>query len=158
MAEKDFFYYVKAQVTSTAIENQFPSSPVSKRELEIQIDKLRRMVEAYGKRFPMGLASGLSTSAAKLRKQKGPHLYRLAQQSKRVDALLSKWIEANIKSMYPHAALKLRKKIPANARYATKVFNDKIHKGAQLLLSGVTGDALLAGIHDLKRLPGKRKG
>ena len=84
MAEDSLIFHAKALAMQTMIERL--SSDSNRRELEIQTEKLARMAKEFDEKFPWTLARTMP--AAKFRKKKGPHLHRLAQQSKHLDKLL----------------------------------------------------------------------
>jgi hypothetical protein len=80
------------------------------READIQIDKLDRMVKKFDEKFPPSLI--LQVPVHELRRKKGPALHGVAQQSKRVDKIISKLMEQHtLRHLLPSADYALRRKL-----------------------------------------------
>ncbi len=113
-----------------AIADALPPDLPSMRELQIQIEKLERAARKFNKDFPWDL----SGDEKQLRRKKGPHMRRIAQQAKRVDALLLKAVmEWGTRDVVPNATPAERKKVllPAVRKRLADV-DRRIHEVAQL--------------------------
>jgi hypothetical protein len=127
MAEDSLGFHAKALAT-LEILNKLPETP-TRRELAIQIEKLGRMAKEFDKRFPWH--SVLSVPATKLRKQQGPHLHRLSQQSKRVDKLLSKMIVELAVQEVPGIRKTGKGNLNKFAEIFVKYLNSSTHEAAE---------------------------
>lgn len=66
--------------------------PALWRETDIQTDKLQRMVKKFRKKFPLAEAYAV-LGGKEARKQIGPEMHRLEQQSKKISELLGRVME-----------------------------------------------------------------
>ena len=104
---KDGFYFAEKAInlrdllTQMSVHQRFRRFAFklsAYREADIQIDKLDRMAKEYSKKF-----RGADLSSTELAKKQGPHLHRLGQQSKKVDAAMSKLVgQTLIESVKEH--------------------------------------------------------
>ncbi len=158
MADDTLDFHGKA-LGLQAVVWKMPADLPSQREVRIQIDKLRRMAEAFDKKFPWTLT--LQMPVEKLRRKKGPDLHRLAQQSKRLDVGMAKLWEEWLRSELPDLDYGARKKIPAASREFVRVVNKNIYDGIQQLRLSATKAATKEaeeGLRGIKRLsPGSRR-
>ena len=120
----------------------------SRRDAEIQIEKLDRMAFKFSKKFPWHLP--LSMSAEKIRRKKGPEMHRLMQQSKRLDKLMAKlWTE--FFQDIPNIPEKDRKKLPRISEKFVHLLNKRIYESSQQLrLSSIAAGEGLKGIKRLE--------
>ena len=124
MAEDAFGFHTKAFATRSVLKNLGKPSFSSCREVGIQGAKLDRMATAFEKKFPWNL----TVSTAKLRKEKGSHLHRLTQQSKRVDEAVSRLVEEWVCSQYDLTASQKKQILPKAVGAQVRKMNKRIHQ------------------------------
>jgi hypothetical protein len=131
MPDDGFDFSVKAISFQGILKNALTKDLPSRRELDIQVDKLGRMAAEFTKRF--GLKAILSTPPAKLRKQKGPYLHRLTQQSRHVDTLMAKMMTELFLTNEEFAKwpAKHKKRLPLLSRKFVHQLNRNYHKVTQ---------------------------
>jgi hypothetical protein len=114
-----------------AIADSLPQDIPSMRELQIQIDKLERTARKFNKDFPWNLTS----TKKDVRKKKGLRMHGIAQQAKRVDALVEKAVmEWGNRDVAPNATPAERKKVmlPAVRKRLADV-ESTIHEVSELI-------------------------
>jgi hypothetical protein len=158
MTEDSFSFHTKVLGFRRMIE-RFPQTE-TRRELDIQIDKLARMVEEFDKKFPWQLV--LSVPAAKLRKKKGLHLHRLGQQAKHLDKLFWELLKESAVREVPGIEKEGKGKLNKVCQKIVEVMNSNLHKITEQMKLDTTSKAMegLAGIRPPKQLkprPKKKK-
>ena len=135
MGNNPAIFQTKALVIRTVLEgqllgNQFPFSGChSKRELDIQVAKLERMLAVFVKKFRPE-AAALKTSAERkaFRRKIGPEIAKLDQQAKKMDGLFYKTIEeAYFQAPRQESRTQFRKALVAVSRNFEKI----VYDGAQ---------------------------
>ena len=132
MPDDSLGFAVKAAVAHQIVQRFTPTCP-SRREADIQVDKLRRMADDFTKQFPWHMVR--SVPAKKLRKMKGPHMHRLVQQAKRVDGLLTRLLTEDVLIGRQEQKLK-RKQVQAVCRKLVEKLNKNVHQKTMQLQLG----------------------
>jgi hypothetical protein len=143
MPKTPFGYVVKAQVLDNAIDI-LKSETRSTREIEIQVDKLRRMALNYYDTLPGPPACG-----APLRRACGRGRRRLAQQSKLVDRLFTKMTSEILRSTHPSPPE--HRRIPALSCKLTHLLNEAVHEAA-VKLDYEAARRALSTVNDIKQV------
>jgi type I site-specific restriction endonuclease len=136
MASESVQFHVKAKIIEWLLKGM-PKTLRSWREADIQVAKLDRMATKFDKKFPF--TSILTVPAKQLRRNKGPVLKGLAQQSKRVDEAVAKLMEENNNRLVTSNAA-TRKQLRMGIRQYVHSLNQTVHEVAKqtLLTAGFT--------------------
>ncbi|MBZ5663938.1 MAG: hypothetical protein LAO30_04985 [Acidobacteriia bacterium] len=129
MAQDSLIYHAKALAMRSMIELLSDNS--HQRELDIQTVKLARMAEEFDRNFPWHMV--LAMPSAKLRKKKGPHLRRLAQQGKHLDKLLGEAIAEFTEQRSPMIRKVGKAKRNKFCQDTVEYFNSNVHKATEQL-------------------------
>ena len=130
MAQDSLIYHAKALAMGSMVN--LLSNTSLQRELSVQTDKLARMAREFDKKLT-GAAIVLSMPPAKLRRERGTHLRRLAQQSKHLDEFLQKAITEFAVQHSPTIRLGGKGKRNAFCQKVVESFNGSVHKATEQL-------------------------
>ena len=129
MAQDSLIFHAKALAMRSMIN--FLSNTSLQRELSVQTDKLARMAAEFDKNFPWHMV--LAMPLTKLRKKRGPHLRRLAQQGKHLDTLLRKAISEFAVQQSPTIRRGGKGKRNLFCQKVVEMFNSNVYKATEQL-------------------------
>src|SRR6266481_3551049 len=147
MAEETIGFYMKARIMRN-VATFFGTDAPSRRELLIQLDRLKKLEKAYSKKYTKRLTTGVraGTSMKDIRRSMASDMHRLTLQSKHVDDLFSRVIEEAHQKFYPDAKPVVRKGFKMKGRKFTAGFNRSLKKDVLKVRAEIAAKALEATV------------
>jgi len=129
MPEDTIGFYMKAEIMRNIATGQVALDAPSRRELVIQINRLKKLEQSFRKKYGKKLTTALTTalsgslSLKDIRRQMAHDRHRLALQSRLVDDLFSRVVEEIYLQASPNVKPVVRKNFKKKSREFTAQLN-----------------------------------